>query len=411
MTGDLQEENSLKRNEKFIQVCYSFGRVSILRPKRALLAHSVKFIPMLLFGTIFLNGLFSVAQETQGYFPTPQIPFSPKHYICYQAKSLVVVDGNLDEEPWRSAQWTDYFVDIQGGLKPAPLYTTRVKMLWDDRYLYIGAEIQEPNLWATLREKDTVIYRDNDFEVFIDPNGSTQPYYETEINALGTVWDLLLRLPYRDGEKVAVNAWDIQGLKVAVGLHGTLNDPDDVDSGWTVELAFPWSVLGQCALQGAPPHDGTQWRVNFSRVEWHTEVQDGRYVKQTDRNTGRDLPEENWVWSPQGLIDMHYPEMWGFVQFTDQTVGRNDVNFNWNKLEDVKWVLRRIFYSERIYYNEHHGFTNDLSKLSLSGIDSSTMSWPPKIYVTPDLFEATLKQGASTVHIRQDGKTWVTGPE
>ena len=31
-----------------------------------------------------------------------------------------------------------------------------------------------------------------------------------------------------------------------------------------------------------------------------------------------DAPEHNWVWSPQGLIAMHYPEMWGEVLFADQ---------------------------------------------------------------------------------------------
>ena len=25
--------------------------------------------------------------------------------------------------------------------------------------------------------------------------------------------------------------------------------------------------------------------------------------------------EDNWVWSPQGLVDMHVPERWGVVQF------------------------------------------------------------------------------------------------
>jgi hypothetical protein len=25
--------------------------------------------------------------------------------------------------------------------------------------------------------------------------------------------------------------------------------------------------------------------------------------------------EDNWVWSPQGLINMHVPEMWGRVRF------------------------------------------------------------------------------------------------
>ena len=85
-------------------------------------------------------------------------------------------------------------------------------MLYDDNYFYFAAELDEPHVWATLTDRDAVIYHDNDFEVFIDPDGDNHLYYELEINALGTEWDLLLVKPYRDGGP-AINAWDIQGLQ------------------------------------------------------------------------------------------------------------------------------------------------------------------------------------------------------
>lgn len=344
-------------------------------------------------------------------FPVPQIPFAPRHYVCYRTGGPIKVDGKLDEASWRKAAWTDYFVDIRGNSQPLPRYKTRVKMLWDDKYLYVGAELQEPNLWATLRERDTVIFRDNDFEVFIDPNGSTQPYYETEINALGTVWDLLLRAPYRDIGDAAINAFDMKGLKVGIGLHGTLDNPSDVDTGWTVEVAFPWSVLGEGALAGAPPAPGSQWRINFSRVEWHLQVQNGIYLKGTDPKTGKTLPEDNWVWSPQGLINMHYPEMWGFLQFSGKTVGEGESEFVWNPVEEVKWDLRLVYYAERQYFDEHGEFAPDLSQLGLKELPLSGYTLPPAIFVTPSLFEAIIPStdGKTDIHIEQDGKTWVTG--
>ena len=58
-----------------------------------------------------------------------------------------------------------------------------------------------------------------------------------------------------------------------------------------------------------PPEPGTVWRVNFSRVQWKLDVVDGRYEKAPD------TPEDNWVWSPQGVINMHQPEHWGYVRF------------------------------------------------------------------------------------------------
>ena len=72
-------------------------------------------------------------------------------------------------------------------------------MLWDDTYLYVGALLEEPHVWATLTQHDSVIFHDNDFEVFIDPDGDNHEYCEIEINALNTEWDLFLNKPYRDG--------------------------------------------------------------------------------------------------------------------------------------------------------------------------------------------------------------------
>ncbi|MOA60915.1 hypothetical protein D3C78_1859260 [compost metagenome] len=55
--------------------------------------------------------------------------------------------------------------------------------------------------------------------------------------------------------------------------------------------------------------------MNFSRVQWDFEVKDGKYVKKSDPQTGKTLPEYNWVWSNMGVINMHIPEKWGEVTF------------------------------------------------------------------------------------------------
>ena len=101
-------------------------------------------------------------------------------------------------------------------------------MLWDETYFYIAAELEEPNVWGTLTEHDSVIFHDNDFEVFIDPDGDNHEYYELEINALNTEWDLFLKKPYRDGGP-AINEWEIPGLKTATHTKGKINDPTDLD--------------------------------------------------------------------------------------------------------------------------------------------------------------------------------------
>ena len=232
---------------------------------------------------------------------------TPKHYTCNRATTPIRIDGNLDDAAWRDAAWTSDFVDIEGAGHTTPRYRTRVKMLWDDQYLYVAAELEEPHVWATLTEHDSVIFRDNDFEVFLNPSGDTLNYFEFEMNALNTGWDLFLNKPYRQGGK-ADDSWEIPGLLTAVHVDGTLNDSRDRDRGWSIEIAFPWSAFGSRAPVKRPAA-GDAWRINFSRVEWQTGIVDGKYFKVPGRK------EDNWVWSPQGSIDMHLPEHWGYVHF------------------------------------------------------------------------------------------------
>jgi len=239
---------------------------------------------------------------------------TPLRYLAPYTASAPTIDGRLDDPAWLAAPWSDAFVDIEGAAKPAPRLRTRLRMTWDSTALYVVAELEEPDLWATITQRDAVIFRDNDFEVFLDPDGDARNYFELEINALGTVWDLFLPRAYRDGGS-ARNGWDIAGLRSAVGLHGTLNDPSDRDRGWSVELAIPFRDLAQPEVTTAVPRAGDVWRVNFSRVEWDLRVENGAYVKVLDPATGRPLAEHNWVWSPQGAVNMHLPERWGFLEF------------------------------------------------------------------------------------------------
>ena len=51
----------------------------------------------------------------------------------------------------------------------------------------------------TKTKRDEIVFHDNDFEVFLNPSGDGRDYFEFEINALNTTWDLRLVKPYRDG--------------------------------------------------------------------------------------------------------------------------------------------------------------------------------------------------------------------
>jgi Carbohydrate family 9 binding domain-like len=333
-----------------------------------------------------------------------KLPFAPRKAVCYRTAGPLKIDGMLEEDAWRAAPWSEPFVDIQGDRRP-PL-DTRVKILWDDEFMYFGAQLEEPDLWATLKERDSVIFQDNDFEIFIDPDGDTHAYYELEVNAFGTAWDLFLAKPYRDGGP-AIHAWDIAGLQVGVDVRGTINRPGDRDNGWTVEIAIPWKILREAAPNHARPKDGDRWRVNYSRVQWTLDVNAGAYTKRLDGKNGKPLPEDNWVWSPQGAINMHMPERWGFVQFSEAVAGTKVVPFVDDPNEQVKWALRRLYYRQRQHQVRHGRYATDLATLNADNIRVEGLDFRPSMQATDTQYEIRVEGFKNAVlRVQQDGRVW-----
>ncbi|MFO1062842.1 MAG: transglutaminase domain-containing protein [Pirellulales bacterium] len=348
----------------------------------------------------FLSSLGSatVASAADGAGEWEQMrDIRPRAYVAGLVSTPPVIDGKLDEADWQKAEWTEEFVDIEGDRRPKPLHRTQAKMIWDDQYFYIGAKLDEPHLQGSLTEHDAVIFRDNDFEVFVDPDGDNHRYYEFEINALNTSWDLFLPKPYKDGGP-ADNGWEIPGLKTAVHLDGTLNNPADVDKGWSVELAIPWTAFNRHAVAGKAPIAGERMRVGFSRVEWKFEVEEGKYVKAANTK------EDNWIWSPQGIVDMHRPERWGFVTFVKQAPG--SITISQPTELAVRDTLMEIYHRQRVFHAENKEWAASFEQLkfkpkNLPGMKSSRLT------STADGFDAAIvisnATGSDSVwSVRQD---------
>ena len=254
----------------------------------------------------------------------------PRSYVAYRTEGALKIDGKLDESSWQKAKETEAFEDISGAGFAEPKYKTTAKMLWDDDFLYVGAILEEPNIDAKLTQRDTIIYYDNDLEAFIDPDTDGHNYFEIEVNAKNVLFDLMLDKPYRVGGDFFLQ-WDCPGIQSAIHIDGTLNNPKDTDKFWSVEMAIPRQALTLSFNNLLKA--GNTWRINFSRVEW---------LKK---------PEENWVWSATGRIDMHMPERWGYMYLSGNTVGAQDEMKYPHDLNVYKnmWA---VFYAQQDSYNE-----------------------------------------------------------
>lgn len=330
--------------------------------------------------------------------PSPIIPFRPPIYACQYNTKPFTLDGNLDKDFWADIPFTEAFEDIEGSSRPAPRFLTKAKLAWDDNNLYVGAILYGDEIWATVTKRDDVIFVDNDFEVFIDPDSDTQQYYEFEINALNTIWDLLLTKAYRDGGK-PLDSWDIKEIQSAVHIHnGTLNGKSEKDAFWSVEIVFPYRSLLECASENKIPAEGDYWRLNFSRVQWNTDFKDGKFVKQTREDGKTPLPEDNWVWAPTGVINIHYPELWGFLFFTKDA----SKTFSIPDIEYRKWELRKIYYLQSQYHDDHKHYAANLSDLT-----EKLPSYPINLELTSHTYELNCRnaENTGTIYLYSDGKT------
>jgi len=271
-----------------------------------------------------------------GAWPFPWPSEKVAHYTAYRVERPITVDGSLDEPGWTSAPRSPRFSDLIRG-QPS-IHDTRAAVLWDAEYLYVAYWVEEPFVEGTLTERDSLIYKNNDVELFI---AGKDAYYEFEINALGTIYEVFFiweeayeaagyaklaefdrqrpgvrpfkGVGFRDhprGPRIGYWNWDFPGLVSGVRVDGTVNDNSDRDRGWTVELALPWKGLAHLAMpdgRALPPRDGDVWRMDFSRFNQYKEAKPAN-------------DPGGWAWSPHGVWDSHVPEVFPFIHFSTRLV-------------------------------------------------------------------------------------------
>lgn len=221
--------------------------------------------------------------------PPPPLPT----YEVRRATTPIVVDGRIDEDAWKAASppvSLQFLWDEQTG----PKQETLVRLLWDDDYLYVAYEADDRDLVSTLTNRDDPVYREDALEIFVNPRPSQVGiYYGLEINALGVMYDYLLH------DSVSFfKHFDMADLEIGVNLRGTLNERDDVDEGWDLEVAIPW---GNFEVLSRRPQVGAVWTANLNR--WDGVGQERRMSIWADPLVSRPHP--------------HYPSRFGELHFVE----------------------------------------------------------------------------------------------
>jgi len=250
----------------------------------------------------------------------------PGEYQARRSRGPIRLDGELDEGDWTLAQ-VIRMRDVGHGT-PA-WYGTTVRMTWDDKYLYVAMECNDPHVVSGSTKHDETIWKEDCVEMLVDADGDGQGYVEIGISPGNVVYDAAWGDFRRGADWMAEPTWerfesgtpesayDAEEIKSAVKVDGTLNGFDDTDKGYTVELAIPWSALADVRpFKSAPgkidmtkadlaqvktPGTGTTWRMNFVR---------------SNPSSPMLVDGEQSAWSPTGGT-IHNPSTFGQVRFVD----------------------------------------------------------------------------------------------
>ncbi|MBX4200481.1 fibronectin type III domain-containing protein, partial [Candidatus Parcubacteria bacterium] len=167
---------------------------------------------------------------------SPPPPPTPTYTYTVQGANITV-DGNLSD--WSLVSPSITF--------PVGNNTQQTKIAWNSTYLFISHNVTDSDLRATATIEDNV-YLDDELEVFIDTLHNQGSLMQTDdyqflVNANNLLADLKGTGAGKD------ITWNSSGVLHSVQRQGTLND-STTDTGYTVEVAIPWSVLGVTPSQG-----------------------------------------------------------------------------------------------------------------------------------------------------------------
>ena len=182
---------------------------------------------------------------------------------CRFTDMPITIDGKADEKAWESAEIIDKFSLPWLGKEARPSKTTtKARLLWDLDNLYFFGEMVDSDLYADVTEHDGDTWNNDVFELFIKPADNKPGYYEFQVNAKNTVFDMFLP---RRGHVARFRRAQEFHLETKVVLDGTLNNWTDRDKGWSVEGKIPWRDF---IKTGGRPAIDEVWKFVLCRYDY-----------------------------------------------------------------------------------------------------------------------------------------------
>ena len=195
-------------------------------------------------------------------------------YECQYTTDDIKIDGELDEPSWKKCMVATMLIPVTGS---KPFSYTEGRMLWDDKNIYVAFKAWDKDIGGKYTERDSPTCREDVLEVFFMPfehmkyKDKSNVYYNFEVNVLGTFYD---GINHPDFPWKEITGWNCKDVKVAVKIDGTLNNPDDEDKLWQLEMAIPFASIPTC--DGKIPLNNEEWKFHLARYDYSKYLPNGK---------------------------------------------------------------------------------------------------------------------------------------
>jgi hypothetical protein len=165
-------------------------------------------------------------------------------YKIIKTNTPPTIDGNITEFPNANMIKLSNSRGISG----------TYRLLWDEQALYIAANVSDAQLNADQTTRDGQLWNDDSIELFFDTLNNDGGEMQTD--------DYKFFVNLNNARSVSRgtgsgrdNSWN-NDFDSKLDVQGTVNDNQDIDSGYSIELAIPWWIM--------PPGFGDRWGFDLN---------------------------------------------------------------------------------------------------------------------------------------------------
>jgi hypothetical protein len=185
-------------------------------------------------------------------------------YIVKKTPQPIAIDGICNENTWSACDSIILKDCTSGG---SPVQWTRAMAVWDTQALYLAVRTQDNDVWSSSAQRDGSLYTDEVIEFFFDPDRDGKNYFEFEFNCRNALMDMFLTAPWGIPGMVWDQNWNCANIAWKAVVHGTVNNPNDIDTGMTLEVRIPWADLKRGSYTVSRPKHGDSSSVNIYRID------------------------------------------------------------------------------------------------------------------------------------------------